>query len=125
MSKMRFLAPIGILAIAAGFGAVVMLLWNWLASAIFGLGVINYWQALGLLVLCRILFGSFGGWHHARWVHGWHHGGRMHGLRDIRKKWMNMTPGQREEFIRKTRSDFFGTENFDSGAGENTRKDNE
>ena len=43
-------------------GQVVMLLWNWLAPTLFGLRQITFWQALGLLALCRILFGghSFG-----------------------------------------------------------------
>ncbi len=39
----------------------VMLLWNAVITSIFGLGVITYLQALGLLALCRILFGGFGG----------------------------------------------------------------
>jgi hypothetical protein len=41
-------------------GGIVMLLWNWLAPALFGLRLITFWQALGLLALCRILFGGFG-----------------------------------------------------------------
>ena len=36
---------------------VVMSLWNWLMPAIFGSRLITFWQALGLLVLARILFG--------------------------------------------------------------------
>ena len=41
-------------------GFVVRLLWNWLLPPIFGLREITFWQALGLLALCRILFGGFG-----------------------------------------------------------------
>ena len=41
-------------------GLVVQGLWNWLLPDIFGLRQITFWQALGLLALCRILFGSFG-----------------------------------------------------------------
>ena len=37
--------------------AVVMLLWNWLIPNLFGGKMINYWQAMGLLVLLRILTG--------------------------------------------------------------------
>lgn len=48
------------LVVAAGIGAIVMLLWNWLMPVIFGLPALSLWQALGLLVLMRILFGSFG-----------------------------------------------------------------
>jgi hypothetical protein len=53
---------IGGLALFAGlaflFGFFVMLLWNWLMPAIFGLGAITYWQAWGLVVLAHILFKS-------------------------------------------------------------------
>jgi len=56
---------LGIIA-AAGFafllGSIVMLLWNWLMPLIFGLGIINYWQAVGIIILAKILFGGFG--HH-------------------------------------------------------------
>ena len=55
------------IALAIGFvlfillgGLVVQWLWNWLLPEIFGLRQITFWQALGLLALCRILFGSFG-----------------------------------------------------------------
>ncbi len=41
-------------------GLVVMVLWNWLMPEIFGLKRVDYWQAWGLLVLCTILFKSFG-----------------------------------------------------------------
>jgi hypothetical protein len=52
----------GFLALAAVGGWVVMQLWNWLVPPIIGWESITFWQALGLLVLCRILFGghSFG-----------------------------------------------------------------
>jgi hypothetical protein len=41
-------------------GFIVEWLWNWLLPDIFGLRTISFWEALGLLALCRILFGSFG-----------------------------------------------------------------
>ncbi|MBN2851722.1 MAG: hypothetical protein JXQ23_03190 [Clostridia bacterium] len=41
-------------------GIGVMYLWNWLMPDIFGLGTIGYWQAFGLILLAKILFG-FGG----------------------------------------------------------------
>ena len=41
-------------------GEVVMRLWNWLLPPLFGWPVVTFWQALGLLALCRILFGGFG-----------------------------------------------------------------
>lgn len=47
-------------AFALVFGIVVKLLWNWLMPAIFGLGEISYWQAFGLVILAKLLFGAFG-----------------------------------------------------------------
>jgi hypothetical protein len=41
-------------------GIVVQLLWNWLVPDILTLRRITFWEALGLLALCRILFGGFG-----------------------------------------------------------------
>ena len=41
-------------------GEIVRLLWNWLLPPLFGWRQITFWQALGLLALCRILFGGFG-----------------------------------------------------------------
>ena len=70
-----FLAPLAIggflLFIAIG-GEVVRLLWNWLLPPLFGWREVTFWQALGLLALCRILFGGFGrggGYRSGRWEH--------------------------------------------------------
>ena len=52
-------------AMALLFGFVVMWLWNWLMPELFGLSVITFWQAWGLVVLSHILFKSF--------PHGQHH----------------------------------------------------
>ena len=41
-------------------GFLVQQLWNWLLPALFGWPVLTFWQALGLLALCRILFGGIG-----------------------------------------------------------------
>ncbi|GAB1855789.1 hypothetical protein MHTCC0001_06230 [Flavobacteriaceae bacterium MHTCC 0001] len=42
------------------FGYVVMWLWNWLMPEIFGLPVLNYWKAVGLFILLKILVGGCG-----------------------------------------------------------------
>ncbi|WP_052958700.1 hypothetical protein [Maribacter thermophilus] len=51
-----------ILGIAIAFlvGYIVMLLWNWLMPYLFGLPQVDYWKALGILILAKIIFG-FGG----------------------------------------------------------------
>ncbi len=62
--KIVFIVIFGAIAIAALallFGYVVMLLWNWLIPAIFGLGTITFWQAVGIVILAKLLFGGFGG----------------------------------------------------------------
>jgi hypothetical protein len=48
--------------IAFAFGWIVMLLWNWLMPSIFGLPVISFWQAWGLVILSHLLFKAGG--HH-------------------------------------------------------------
>ncbi|MDR1273267.1 MAG: hypothetical protein LBK12_01840 [Odoribacteraceae bacterium] len=75
-----------------GFGALVMLLWNWLMPAIFGLACISIWQALGLLVLARVLFGGMGAGHF------WRAGHRRN---PIHEKWARMTPEERKEFVKR------------------------
>ncbi len=70
------------------FSFVVMRLWNWLMPPIFGWHVINFWQAVGLLVLSKILFGGFKGGpgRHMFWRH------RM------AERWEAMTPEERDKF---------------------------
>lgn len=80
------LAPIALTAL----GFVVMALWNALLPPILGVKAIHFWQALGLLVLSRILFGGF---HHRHGRCGSRRG-RMHML----ERWDRMTPEEREQF---------------------------
>ena len=41
------------------FGYVVKWVWNMLMPAIFGLGQITFWQAVGIVILAKLLFGGF------------------------------------------------------------------
>jgi uncharacterized membrane protein len=68
-----------------------MQLWNWLTPMLFGWPQITFWQAFGLLALCRILFGGAGmmggrGMHHSRF------------RRRMAERWDKMTPEEREKF---------------------------
>ena len=76
------------LAFAAIFTYVIMRLWNWLTPALFGWHVITFWQALGLLILCKILFGGFRGGP----------GRHLHWRRRMFERWEQMTPEEREKF---------------------------
>jgi len=58
------LAPVALVAFVTLGGEVVMHLWNWLAPPLFGFRLITFWQALGLLILCRVLFGGWGSGKH-------------------------------------------------------------
>ena len=96
MKKILMFIGIGILCTAA-FGLFILglqYLWNWVVPGIFGWSLINYWQALGLFVLSKILFKGFvfngghrGGWGSYRW----------------KKKWETMSPEDRERFKQKMR----------------------
>ena len=55
--RIALFALIGV-AFVAVFGLVLMSLWNWLMPALFGWKLITLWEALGLLILTRILFGG-------------------------------------------------------------------
>jgi hypothetical protein len=77
------------------FTFVVQALWNWLMPALFAWHTITYWQALGVLVLSKILFGGFraGGGHRPDWR--WR--------RRMMERWDEMTPEEREKFRQSVR----------------------
>ena len=79
--KFGLLAVVGIGAL----GWLVMSLWNGLLPDIFaGVARIDYWQALGLLLLSRILFGGLRGGCASHW-------------RERRAQWDKLTPEEREQ----------------------------
>jgi hypothetical protein len=77
-----------IVVVIALLGWIVMRLWNWILPGLMvDAHTIDYPHAVGLLVLCRILFGGFrghGGWHKRRQWEQWQH-------------WQCMTPQEREQ----------------------------
>lgn len=77
--------------VLAAVGAVVMLLWNWLMPSLFvGVKPVNYWQALGLLLLSKILLG----------------GGSFRGK--ARQRWDGMTADERDQLKRHFKSRWGG-----------------
>jgi len=87
------LALVGMALFAFIGGEVVKVLWNWLLPTLFGWPRVGFWQALGLLALCRILFGGFG-------LTG-------SGRSGMRGRWAqrfeHMTPEEREQYRRSIR----------------------
>lgn len=113
--KWFYIAPLAILAlllfIALG-GEIVQQLWNRLLTPLLGWRQITFWQALGILVLCRILFGGFGG-------HGSHRSNFRRRMSDrmadrVADRWDHMTPEERERFRQRMRERC----GFDPAAGE-------
>jgi len=80
-------------------GVIVERLWNWLLPPLFGWRLITFWQALGILVLSRILFGNWGGGHGSP-------GRRMrrHMADRMAERWQHMTPEERERFRQGVRA---------------------
>jgi hypothetical protein len=94
--RVLFIAPLAILGmllfIVIG-GEIVLQLWNWLLPPLFGWRQITFWQALGILLLCRILFGRIGG-----------RGFSRYGFRRrMEERCANMTPEERERFRQRMR----------------------
>jgi hypothetical protein len=88
-----FLFIAGLAALAAGL--IVMLLWNAILPELVGVETISYWQSVGLLVLCRILFGSF------RSMRG--RPRHMGPSPQLRAKLMNMSEEERKTFREEMR----------------------
>ena len=75
------------------FGFLTQTLWNWLIPALFAGPVITFTQALGLLLLIKILFWSPG-------RHGNHRPGGPFRYY-MKQKWNRMSPEERDELKRK------------------------
>ena len=92
MKRHRFVRGLKFVLFAAMFvtvcGFVVMSLWNWLMPALFGWHVISFGQAVGILILSKILFGGFRG----------RPGRHIYWRRRMMERWEQMTPEEREKF---------------------------
>lgn len=91
------LVPLMILAV----GYIVMALWNYTLPQIFNVSTITFWQAIGLLILSKILFGGFrGGWHRhhrheERWKQKWSSMSEEEKAR-YRQRWQQWCRGESE-----------------------------
>jgi hypothetical protein len=111
LKKLIWIAPLAILGMvlfAFIGGEIVMLLWNWLLPPLLGWPQITFWQALGLLALCRILFGGSG-------THGSVRSNIRSRIKErIAERCENMTPEERERFRQRVRKRW----GFSPSAGE-------
>lgn len=97
-----FVIPVAVVGFVTLAGWVVMSLWNALLPAIFGWKIISFWQAVGLLLLSRILFG--------------HHGPHQARHWKERHDWKNsFTPEERERFRQEMRRRWCGEEPAQNG----------
>jgi len=100
LKKLIWIAPLAILGILLFMfigGEIVKLLWNWLLPPLFGWPQVTFWQALGLLALCRILFGGLG-------IHGSRRSNfRRRMERRMEERCASMTPEERERFRQRMR----------------------
>jgi hypothetical protein len=111
--KLILIAPLAVLAMAAfmALGSeIVLLLWNWLLPPLFGFHQITFWQAFGILVLSRILFGGFG-FHRSR-------GPRFRRGMEGRFDWM--TPEEREQLRQRFRQRMRERWGFGPATGESS-----
>ena len=89
--KLMFIAPLAILGMVLFVtlgGEIVKHLWNWLLPPLFGWPQVTFWQALGLLALCRILFGGC----------GFRGSAGSNARRRMEERFERMTPEERERF---------------------------
>ena len=100
--KLLWIAPLVLLAMALFVfigGQVVKTLWNWLLPPLFAWPALTFWQALALLVLCRILFG--GGLSSGRYGGS---GMRRRMREHLRQRYAAATPEEREAFRARVRA---------------------
>jgi hypothetical protein len=91
------LAVLGMLLFMAIGGVIVQLLWNWLLPSLTGWHRITFWQAIGLLALCRILFGGLG------WRVSHRSSLRRRMAERMDERCAFMTPEERERFRQRMR----------------------
>jgi Ca2+/H+ antiporter, TMEM165/GDT1 family len=89
--KRTFFIPVALLFFTLLFAVFVMLLWNATLPGVLGVNCISYWQAVGLLILSKILFSGFPA---RTFGHNFHDP-----RKEIIAKWKHLTPEERENMI--------------------------
>ena len=112
-----FFIPLAAAAFLSAISFIVMQLWNHLLPAILHTGVITFWQAMGLFILCKILFG-FG--------KGGPRGFKRRGpwmRQRMQERLKNMSPEEREKFKRKMNERMCHWREWDHNAGHDAEWD--
>ena len=89
-TRFCFIFPLIVICVFTVSG-IVMFLWNAIIPSISGVSAISYWQAMGLFVLSRILFGGFHFRHHHE-----HH--RPPFIGRFKDRLMDMSEEERQQF---------------------------
>jgi hypothetical protein len=105
MNKSRFtkflLFLLFIFAFLVPLGFIVMVLWNNILIPVAHVPAIDFWQAMGLFALSRILFGGFPS------KPGWGgHGRRRHVMEEMRNKWFHLSPEEKVQFKQEWKGRF-------------------
>jgi len=109
--KGRFVfIPVAIAAFLSLISFAVMQLWNNLLPAILHVSAITFWQAMGIFILCKILFGFGKGS-----KPGWARGGSPWMQRRMEERFKNMSPEEREKFKAKLKDRMCGWEGHGHG----------
>lgn len=90
--KLFFVFPLFFIAAILLLSFIVMLLWNAILPPVLNIHAITYWQAAGIFILCKILFGSFKRRGFSSSERSWRGGPPW------RQKWMNMSDEERAKF---------------------------
>lgn len=101
MGKGRYVfIPVMVVSVMALFVYVVMLLWNNILPGVIHVEVITFWQAAGIIVLCKLLFGFGGMKRPGR--------GRRNDKRQLAERMKNMTEEEREALKQRMGEHKFG-----------------
>lgn len=89
-AKKALMILLFVFAVIVPLGFIVMALWNNILVPVLHISLINFWQALGIFLLSKILFGGFPG--------PWRGRGRSEFREKMKEKWGNMSPEERDKF---------------------------
>ncbi len=97
--RFRYFIPLIVLVFVALATLAVYGLWNAVLTDVLGTKAISYWQALGILVLAKILFGGLPGRRCGSLGRPWRR-------RMMMEHWDSLTPEQRQQMREEIRSRF-------------------